>query len=147
MSEEHLDKWREKSLGWLIAVLGHEMATALDNKLKAMDLKIVHWPTLLVLWHEDGLTQAELSARCRTAYYTTTRMLDALEQKGLIERKAHPSSRRAHQVFLTEQGKAIKEQGLGHAMDVNAKVLSPLSQAEQTNLLELLLKLVVAQNT
>lgn len=129
-------------MGWLIAVLGNEMAAALDARLKELGLKISMWPTLLMLWQEDGLTQTELSTRCRTAHYATTRTLDALEKKGLIERKQHPSSRRAHQVFLTEAGKALRHEGLKSAIETNEEFLSPLSENETQTLLKLLLKLV-----
>jgi DNA-binding MarR family transcriptional regulator len=130
------------SLGFLIAVLGNDMAAALDARLKELDLKITMWPTLLMLWNEDGLTQTELSERCKTANYTTTRMLDTLENKGLIERKAHPTSRRAHLVYLTEEGKELKPKGLERAMAINEDYLSVFTKTESEAFLQLLNKLV-----
>lgn len=146
MANEHIDTWRHNSLGWLVAVLGNDMSATLDQRLKALDLKVTMWPTLLILWQEDGLTQTELSARCRTAHYATTRLLDTLEKKGLIERKAHPTSRRSHLVYLTEAGKALKSDGISLAMQTNEDFMSALSTTEQDTLLVLLNKLVDARN-
>lgn len=133
---------RSNSLGCLIAVLGNDMATALDQRLKELDLKITMWPILMMLWQEDGLTQAELSARCRTANYTTTRMLDALEDKDIIERKPHPTSRRAHLVYLTDFGKSLKTEGISLVMKTNKEFMSVLSKSEQDILLTLMSKLI-----
>lgn len=147
MTSINVDEWRMNSLGFLVAVLGNDMAAALDERLKELDLKITMWPTLLMLWNEDGLTQTELSERCKTANYTTTRMLDTLEKKGLIERKAHPTSRRAHLVFLTEEGKALKPKGLERAMAINEEYLSVFTKTESETFLQLLNKLVEGKAT
>jgi len=142
MKEEKIETWRQSSLGWLVAVLGNDMAAALDHRLKELDLRITMWPTLMMLWQEDGLTQTELSARCRTANYTTTRMLDVLEKKDIIERKAHPTSRRAHLVYLTDFGKSLKMEGISRAMEANKDFMSVLSKTEQDTLLKLMSKVV-----
>lgn len=143
--EENINSWRQSSLGWLVAVLGNDMSAALDERLKELDLKITMWPTLMMLWEEDGLTQSELSARCRTANYTTTRMLDALEKKNIIERKSHPTSRRAHLVYLTEFGKSLKTEGIKRAVETNEEFMSVLSTDEQETLLKLANKLIAAR--
>lgn len=131
---------RHKSLGWLVAVLGMEMAAALAQRLKAIGLNLVVWPTLYVLWEEDGLTQTELASRCRTAHYTTTRVLDALEQSGLIERRPHPESRRTHLVYLTPAGHALEQAGVAEATACNREFLARLSEEEGAQLVKLLRK-------
>ena len=143
--EIDMDQWRMNSMGFLVAVLATEMAEDHDNSLKELGLRISLWPTLLMLWDEDGLTQSELSDRCRTANYTTTRMLDTLEKRGLIERKPHPTSRRAHLVYLTDEGKALKPKGLERAMALNEEYMSVFSEKEKDNFLKLLNKLVASR--
>lgn len=140
--EEKIEIWRHSSLGWLIAVLGNYMAAALDDRLKELDLRITLWPTLMILWQEDGLTQTELSARCRTANYTTTRMLDVLEKKNIIERKSHPTSRRSHLVYLTDLGQSLKIEGITRAMETNNGFMSALSENEQETLINLVNKVI-----
>jgi DNA-binding MarR family transcriptional regulator len=144
--KDKIKTWRSNSLGWLIAVLSNDMATALDGRLKELDLRIAVWPTLVVLWQEDGLTQAELSARCLTANYTTTRVLDALEKKGLIERKPHPTSRRAHLVYLTELGQSLRMEGIARGKATNKEFMAGLSESEQETLLTLVNKLIDGRN-
>lgn len=146
MGLDSMTKWRMDSLGFLVAVLATNMSDDHDQSLKELDLRISLWPTLLMLWAEDGLTQTELSERCRTANYTTTRMLDTLEKKGLIERKPHPTSRRAHLVHLTEAGKALKPKGLERAMALNEEYMSVFSKSEGETFMKLLNKLVASRS-
>lgn len=142
MTDEKVEAWKRGSLGWLVAVLGNEMATTLDERLKEIDLRITLWPTLVVLWQEDGLTQSELSSRCHTANYTTTRVLDTLEKNGLIERKPHPTSRRSHLVYLTELGQSLRMEGITRGKATNKKFMAGLSENEQETFLKLLNKMI-----
>lgn len=142
MTDEKVEAWKRGSLGWLIAVLGNDMATTLDERLKEIDLRITLWPTLVVLWQEDGLTQSELSSRCLTANYTTTRVLDTLEKSGLIERKSHPTSRRSHLVYLTELGQSLRMEGIARGKATNKKFMAGLSENEQDTFLKLLNKMI-----
>ncbi|MBN3561588.1 MarR family winged helix-turn-helix transcriptional regulator [Aliamphritea spongicola] len=136
---------RHTSFGWLIAVLGGQLATELDGKLKTIGLNITLWPTLFALWEEEGLTQAELAARCQTAHYTTTRVLDSLEKLELVERRKHPTSRRAYQIFLTEKGRELEAEGTALAKECNRNFLSPLSEDESETLHALITKVVQAR--
>lgn len=142
MTDEKVEAWKRGSLGWLIAVLSNDMATTLDERLKEIDLRITLWPTLIVLWQEDGLTQSELSSRCLTANYTTTRVLDALEKSGLIERRPHPTSRRSHLVYLTELGQSLRMEGIARGKATNKKFMAGLSESEQDTFLQLLNKMI-----
>lgn len=137
---------RISSFGWLVAVLGADLADSLDSRLKEIGLNLGLWPTLFALWEEDGLTQKELAARCSTAHYTTTRVLDSLESLALVKRHPHPSSRRAHLVYLTEKGKALEETATAKAIDCNAEFMSALSSDEQVQIKKLLLKILANRN-
>ncbi len=133
---------RHTSFGWLIAVLASQLESDLDSRLREIGLNIGSWPTLFALWEEDGLTQTELTNRCHTAHYTTTRTLDALEKQGLVERRPHPTSRRSHLVCLTARGKKLETSATAMAQACNEDVLSALSAKERTQLNTLILKLL-----
>lgn len=136
---------RHTSFGWLIAVLGGQMAADFDARLQTLDLHLGLWPTLFALWEQEGLTQAELAERCQTAGYTTTRVLDALEALGLVERRKHPTSRRAYQIFLTEKGRALEIPATDQAKACNADFLTPLTDDERTQLIALVSKVVAGR--
>lgn len=77
--------------------------------------------------------------------YATTRTLDALEGKQIIERRADERSRRSHRVFLTERGRGLAPDLFGIVQQVNARLLSPLKPREQEQLSKLLIRLFRAR--
>ncbi|MHA7817537.1 MAG: MarR family winged helix-turn-helix transcriptional regulator [Pseudohaliea sp.] len=132
---------REDSFGWLIAVLSRQLSDEFDQRLQALGLRIGLWPTLFALWEEDGVTQSVLTEKCQTAHYTTTRVLDELEKRGLVERRPHPTNRRATTVFLTKEGKALEHPAVAEAKACNARMLAGLSRQENDRLMTMLRKI------
>jgi DNA-binding MarR family transcriptional regulator len=137
---------RHMSFGWLIAVLSADITDSLDKRLKKIGLHIGLWPTLFSLWEQEGLTQAELAKQCNTANYTTTRVLDALESKGLVERRAHVSNRRVHLVYLTEAGRQLEQQAIADAHSCNEEFLSALSVQEREQIMAIVFKIIASYN-
>lgn len=130
----------------MIAVLSADLADTFDSYLKDIGLTLNHWPTLFALWEDDGLTQSELAARCNTAHYTTTRILDSLEKMELLERRPHPTSRRAHLVYLTDKGRNLEEEATAKAIKCNEEFLSALTANEQTQLISLVMKMLTQRD-
>lgn len=137
---------RHRSFGWLIAALGADMAKCLDERLKKMGLHIGLWPTLFALWEKEGMTQVELAKRCDTANYTTTRVLDSLEAKGLVERRSHPTNKKVHLVYLTAEGRQLESEAVAEATFCNETFLADLSTEERGQINAIILKIMVGRN-
>lgn len=75
---------------------------------------------------------------------TLTRILDRLEQEGLVRRTLNPVDRRSFRVSLTERGSKIVEDYYGHLEDVVRRMLNPLTPAERMMLAELQTTMVTA---
>jgi DNA-binding MarR family transcriptional regulator len=133
---------RENSVGWMFNVLAKQMADSLDVRLKEYDVDIKLWPTLLSLSERQGQTQTELAKSCRTLGYTTTRILDRLEEKKLTKRHADKNSRRTYRIFLTKQGEALVETLLTIAKEENKKFTSRLPKEDYKTLVSILQSLV-----
>lgn len=67
---------------------------------------------------------------------------ERLEQKGLVRRRVNGSDRRARELHPTARGKATYHRLLPRIRGANAGILAPLSRAEQSLLIELLVKLI-----
>ncbi|MCO5072935.1 MAG: MarR family transcriptional regulator [Rhizobiaceae bacterium] len=96
------------------------------------------------LWEKDGLTQKELSGRVGVEMASSTVILAELETLGLVRRERSEQDRRAINVFLTPEGKALKSRLLKCAGRVNAlarKALSP----EQVDLVMAALDIVAKE--
>ncbi|HSO37158.1 MAG TPA: MarR family winged helix-turn-helix transcriptional regulator [Labilithrix sp.] len=67
------------------------------------------WIVLVRLWEEDGRTQTDLGASTFRDRPTMSRILDGMEKRGVLERRADPDDARVWRIYLTAQGKALRK--------------------------------------
>ena len=60
---------------------------------------------MTALAQEEGVSQQDLAELLASDKRTIGKMVDLLEEKGWMERRAHPSDRRAWSVYLTREGR------------------------------------------
>ena len=77
----------------------------MQDALRDYDLTTVKMRTLAVLSITPGLTVNELSMFTVTEQSTMSRMLDAMEEQGLIRRQAREDDLRVREVHPTNQGR------------------------------------------
>jgi len=82
--------------------------------------------------------------RCDASYVTS--LVDGLEERGFVERLAHPSDRRAKVIALTGAGEVAREELLDRMHEPPA-CFGALDAAEVAQLRTLLAKLVAAANS
>ena len=65
---------------------------------------------LIYLSSHSSVTQKEIADRCMLDVTTMSRVLNKLEEMGLISRQRDPGCRRAYQIGLTEAGRQKAEE-------------------------------------
>jgi len=75
---------------------------------KDVELTPEQWGVLVRLWERDGRTQTDLCESTFRDRPTMSRMIDALESAGLVERRAAEADARARLVFLTAAARELK---------------------------------------
>jgi DNA-binding MarR family transcriptional regulator len=100
--------------------------------------------SLLHLDAAQGVPMRDLAERwaCDASYVTS--MADMLEQRGLAERRPHPTDRRVKTVRLTAAGLAAKQQALAILHEPPAS-FAVLTAAEQRQLRDLMTKVAAAE--
>jgi DNA-binding MarR family transcriptional regulator len=96
------------------------------------------WRALAIVGGRPGLSQGELAEILEVEPITTCRMIDRMEQAGLIERRRDPADRRAWHLFVTEAAEPVQSQMQQVGERLVARGLSGLSGAEVTTLCQLL---------
>ena len=97
---------------------------------------------LEALLHKGPLPVNEIGRRVLLTSGSMTVAVDRLEQKGLVERRAHGSDRRARIVHLTKEGrKLITRAYAQHAEDLERLVSASLTAKERATLIGLLKKI------
>lgn len=98
----------EETVGFAIARLCKEHRTAVGVVLAELGVHVGQEMLLQQLWSKEGLTQSQLAEHLCAEPPTVTKMLQRMEQAGLIERRADPEDARMSRVFLTDQGRALQ---------------------------------------
>ena len=100
----------------------------------------VHLGTLA---DDGGLRMSDLAETwgCDASYVTT--LADGLQERGLAERRPHPTDRRVKMIVLTAEGRAKRERAL-ELLSEPPSAFASLSATEQRQLRDLLQKLTAA---
>ena len=86
----------------------------------------------ILMYHltEDGCSQREIAENCHLDVTTLSRTLDRLAEKGLLERRINPQSRRECQIFLTEEGRETAAEVCSCFRETEKKMCSGLTEKE-----------------
>jgi len=78
--------------------------------LQALNLTYPQYLAMMVLWEGDGITVGDISSRLLTDPGSVTPLLKRLEAEGLLDRKRSSSDERVVELYLTDKGRALREQ-------------------------------------
>ena len=129
-----------KYTGFLLSRLGMVSQKRFGELLESLDLTTRMWGALNVLDHEGPLTQHALGRMIAMDPSSMVATIDELEARGLVERRRHPTDRRAHALHVTAHGRKTLERGRELAAQAQDELLAPLSTAERKQLHALLLR-------
>ncbi|MCR8914148.1 transcriptional regulator SlyA [Marinobacter panjinensis] len=103
----------------------------LDERLKDLGVTQARWTTMVYLQKGgEGLTQRELARLMAIENPTLVRLLDSLEQQGLIERRPCPNDRRARRLHLTPDGTEFMEVLTERAAKLREEMLEGISDED-----------------
>jgi DNA-binding MarR family transcriptional regulator len=132
----------DDSLGYLVNRVARSFAQALADEIRAHGVGIGQWAVLLFLWARDGMSQAELARVVAIEPPTMVRTIDRMVRDGLVTRAPDPADRRISRIYLTDRGRALRDELVPKALAVNEANLARLTQAEGRTLHRLLAKLL-----
>ncbi|MCA0202317.1 MAG: MarR family transcriptional regulator [Proteobacteria bacterium] len=133
---------RIDSLGYQLGLLNRLYDRCLQDALKEFGVAPGQFAPLVMLFEEDGLTQAELCRRINVEQPTMANTLDRMERDGLIKRKADTNDRRRSHVFLTARAKDIQAQVMEAARAVSNRTVARMSASEQDDMFRLVARMV-----
>lgn len=101
---------------------------------------------LALLAHDRGLRQGEIAARLHIKRSNMTKVMRALEKRGLVRRSKRDDDGRALEVGLTRTGAKLQKNMANAMRDHDRAVAAALTMDEQQKLLALLRKLLGEAN-
>jgi DNA-binding MarR family transcriptional regulator len=124
----------------------HQVSIAyFANELDAFDVTAVQFAMLNALLDTPGIDQVTLAQRVVFDAATAGSVISRLEAKGWIRRESDAVDKRRKLLWVTAEGKKMVLQMKRAAQRVQARLLAPLSDAEQATLVRLLRKVVEGQ--
>jgi DNA-binding MarR family transcriptional regulator len=132
--------------GWLTADTARLFRTVFARRVRVLGLTRAQWLALTRVNRRPGVSQSELADMMEIEKAPAGRIVDRLQQKGWIERRAEPSDRRVNRIYLTAQGGRVHA-AIAPLADATVRdALSGLSTSEQSRIVALMGK-VKAQLT
>ncbi|WP_114228844.1 MULTISPECIES: MarR family winged helix-turn-helix transcriptional regulator [Sphingomonas] len=118
-----------EELPWEIGETSLALRRAFDRKASSLGVTRAQWRVLARLGREPGLRQVELAERMDVEPITLCRIVDRLEDGGLVERQRDPTDRRAWRLFLTAKAEPTVERLHSLAADMATDAFAGLDQS------------------
>jgi MarR family transcriptional regulator for hemolysin len=134
----------EQSLSWLLVDVHRLLTKDFEARAKAIGLTRVQWRVLFALKRSEidrAMTQTEIADMLEMEKAPLGKILDRLEAGGWIERKNHPTDRRARLVAATSKIEKYAEELAAAAKATFAQMLQGVRQHEVKDLIAQLEKL------
>src|SRR5918995_3251407 len=128
----------DRNFGFLVHDVARLLRVAYDRRTREIGLTRSQWWVLNHLYFHQGITQSELAEVLDIEKPTLGRLLDRLEDKGWLERRADPSDPRAQRVYFTGNVQGLMRALRVLAAELRAKALDGLDADEREQLLNAL---------
>jgi DNA-binding MarR family transcriptional regulator len=133
-----------RSPGRLLRRIDKLMTAHVESNFVERDLSFMQWVALKVVRDGAAGNAGELARELSITTGATTRMIDVLERRGLIERDRGATDRRVVRLAVTEAGLAGIAALQGNVVSAWNEVLAGFEQAEVDRMIADLMRLLVA---
>jgi DNA-binding MarR family transcriptional regulator len=129
------------SVAFLVSRLGFEVGDRLAEGLAPLGIEPRHFGLLRALAINEGQSQRAIGEALDIHPNRMVALVDDLERLRLVQRRPHPTDRRAYALALTAKGRRTLQKAFEIALDIEDTLCAGLTPAERSELLALLGKL------
>ncbi|HVB26559.1 MAG TPA: MarR family winged helix-turn-helix transcriptional regulator [Mycobacteriales bacterium] len=126
------------SVGFLLSQLGYATSRAFRETLAPTGLEPRQFALLRLISQQQGRSQQAVADALQIPASRMVALLDDLEERGLLERRAVAADRRARALHLTARGRALLNKAWQLALASEQRTCAGLSPAQRDTLLDLL---------
>ena len=126
------------NLGQIMSDISRLMRRAFDERARGIGVTRPQWQVLTMLARHEGINQGGLAELLDVEPITLCRMVDRLQEAGMVERRADPADRRAWRLFLTERANGLLSELRPLALNLFDEAMTGLSVLEREALHEML---------
>jgi DNA-binding MarR family transcriptional regulator len=129
------------SFAFLIADVARMMRYRFDTMARGLGVTRPQWRVLTTLARMPGESQAAIADFLEIERITLCRMIDRLQEAGLLERRADPADRRVWRIFLTPAGEEMNDRLQEVGAVLHDELRAVMEPEEEPRLQETLKKL------
>jgi DNA-binding MarR family transcriptional regulator len=129
-----------RSIGRLLNFATGRMNALCQRLLEPHDLSLPQWVILSCLWREGPLTVGALAELIGTGLPATSRIIDRMAERGLVERRRDTTDRRVIVVTVTDRGRELDHLANFYHR-INDVLLDGFDERERMLVFELLLRM------
>ncbi len=118
-----------------------KLSSLFQNGLKEYDITPEQWSVLYQVDMREGQIQKDIAERSGKDRPTTTRILDHLEQKGLVYKQIGENDRRSFKVYITDKGKSLIQETIPIEKHVDEVIKKCISVEEYETLMKLMIRI------
>lgn len=127
-----------ESFGFEVSETALVMRRDFDRRASGLGVTRAQWRVLARLNMKNGVRQVDLAEALDIEPITLCRMIDRLEDAGLVERRRDEIDRRAWNIFLTDKAKPLLDEVQSLARQLQEDALMGISDEDQRHALEIL---------
>lgn len=111
------------------------------------DLTPLLWGVMSAVLEQPGSGQRQIANRMGVDAVNFGQMIEFLELKGLVKRTIDPDDRRARRLYVTRRATDLRRRLRPSLLAAQQRLLAPLSKTERTALLDLLVRVIEANDS
>ncbi|MFC5748106.1 MarR family winged helix-turn-helix transcriptional regulator [Actinomadura rugatobispora] len=128
-------------LGMLLAEAHNRSRERLNQALRPLGINVRGFAVLLALPMYGPVSQRDLIGHIGIDKSTMVRLIDELEDGGLVSRERVPQDRRAYSIVLTRRGEQTLAKARQTAEQVGGNIFGGLTEPDREHLVDLLRRL------
>jgi DNA-binding MarR family transcriptional regulator len=130
-----------QAVGFVVSSIGYAVGRRFHQVLAPLELEPREFALLRAVAAAEGQSQQALGERLQIPPSRMVAFIDALEARGLLERRHNPHDRRVRALYLTDDGRELLGRAFSLAVEFERHLCAKLSAAERDQLVELLRRL------
>ena len=115
----------------LASDIGRLLRREFDQRAKSAGLTRPQWRLLMTLRDREGINQGELAELLLVEPITVCRMVDRLEESGMLVRRADPADRRSWRLHLEPRARRLLEELRPTVMEFLADIFDGIPDDER----------------
>lgn len=129
------------SIGFMLGDASRLLRRRFDQHARVLGVTRPQWQVLFALSRLEGTNQGALADHLEVEAITLGRMVDRLQDAGLVERRADPTDRRAWRLYLTDKARPLLESMREVGNRVLEEALAGIDEGERAMLADLLTRI------